>query len=650
MFGLPGGEILDFMDAARRAGIEFLLTRHEATASFMADVTGQISRVPGVCVATLGPGAVNMTLGVANAFLDRSPLIAITAAHALGAAPYATHQKLDLNAVYRPFTKLAITLDGRDTAAKVQARNPGEPRAADGARAHRAAERRRQAPRNASGGWSCRGPSLSSGRAGRHPPRRSISWRRRSAAPAGRSPSSGSTSIPAVDAPAVREFVEALGLPMFVTPKAKGMLPEDHPLFYGVCAGVSGDAVVLDLFSRADLLVGIGFEPVESDKLWHHTMPLVSIGPVSIAADEYRPHAEAVGDVPARWPRCAPAPLGPFDWTADDRDRFRQELERVLRAGIASGGLSGYELTRRLRELVPRDTIFTTDVGVGQDGHEPGLDDVRAADVLRVERAVGDELQPSGRDGRAAAAPDPPILCTIGDGGFGMTLREIETCVRERLHFVTVVYNDSSLSLIDVAQQRRGQPTQRCALRLRRFCRRVRSAGRLGPAGRDDGAAGRARCVKRCGSIVRPSSTRSSIRPSTSRRRPRRRGGASAPLSWLEAGQREAGSWQLDSFIHTEAPASDGRARRGTRECSRPPKATIVSSTTERLITIGSWPLSSKSSDSAPFQGSSAPTMPITPPMSVIHPTCFRIIRRIRAPSAPSAMRRPISRVRCDTV
>ena len=119
-FGLPGGEVLDVVDALRRAGIEFLLTRHEATASLMADVTGQLSGVPGVCVSTLGPGAVNMTLGVANAFLERSPVIAITAAHATTAAPYATHQKLDLNAVYRPFTKLAITFDGHDTASKVR--------------------------------------------------------------------------------------------------------------------------------------------------------------------------------------------------------------------------------------------------------------------------------------------------------------------------------------------------------------------------------------------------------------------------------------------------------------------------------------------------------------------------------------------------
>src|SRR5262245_15432674 len=108
LFGLPGGEVLDFLEAARRAGLAFVLTRHESTASLMADVTGQIRRRPGVCVATLGPGAVNMTLGVANAYLDRSPALAITGSHPRAAEPYATHQRLDLPAVYRPFTKLAL--------------------------------------------------------------------------------------------------------------------------------------------------------------------------------------------------------------------------------------------------------------------------------------------------------------------------------------------------------------------------------------------------------------------------------------------------------------------------------------------------------------------------------------------------------------
>src|ERR671931_1335889 len=120
MFGLPGGEMLDFLEAARKAGIEFILTRHEAVAAFMADAAGQMARRPAVCVSTLGPGALNLTLGVANAYLDRSPLIAITATTSTAAQAYATHQQLDLNAVFRPFTKCTLTLDGVNTAATVQ--------------------------------------------------------------------------------------------------------------------------------------------------------------------------------------------------------------------------------------------------------------------------------------------------------------------------------------------------------------------------------------------------------------------------------------------------------------------------------------------------------------------------------------------------
>src|SRR5262249_52025798 len=167
-------------------------------------------------------------------------------------------------------------------------------------------------------------------------------------------------------ATAARRLVEALGIPAFVTPKAKGMFPEDHPLFYGVAAGVSGDAVILDLFKRADLLVRIGFEPGASDKLWHQPMPLVSIGPMTIAADDYRPPAEAYGDVGVlladlsrrSWPR--------YEWEPGERDRFRAQLVDVLRPSATPAGLSPYELTRRLRDLFPPATIFPTGVRSGQ--------------------------------------------------------------------------------------------------------------------------------------------------------------------------------------------------------------------------------------------------------------------------------------------
>lgn len=454
MYGLPGGEILDFIHAAKREGIRFLLTRHEAAAAFMADVTGQIERRPGVCVSTLGPGAVNMTLGVANAFLDRSPVVAVTATLAAGAAPYATHQNLDLNAVYRPFTKMTITLDGRDTASKVR-------RALETAVAPRMGPVHIALPSDVA-----RQPDQRTGEA----ETRRIVTPRQAAEPAAvervaRAVNAARRPIvvlgldldPHEHPRPVAAFVERLGAPVFVTPKAKGMLREDHPLFFGVCAGVAGDHVIVEFFRRADLLLGLGFEPVESDKLWHQEMTLVSVGPVTSAAGAYKPDAEAVGDLAQTLDALGARGLPEVAWTADELSRFRAELLETLRPPAPpAAGLSGFELTRRLRELMPRDTIFTTDVGAIKSitsqawtTYEPltffesnGL----SAMSYSLPAAMAARLQ----------FPDRPVLCTIGDGGFGMTCAEIETCVRERLHFMTVVYNDSSLSLIHVAQQSRG--------------------------------------------------------------------------------------------------------------------------------------------------------------------------------------------------
>ena len=457
MFGLPGGEVLDFMDAARRAGIDFLLTHHEATASLMADVTGQIQRRPGVCVATLGPGAVNMTLGVANAFLDRSPLVAITATLAAASAPVATHQDLDLNAVYRPFTKLALTLDGIDTAAKVRhalavsmAPRMGPVHLALPADVARAPERE-------TGSWT--GGSLPARDPGPAAPADLAAGAAELARARRPIVIVGLDVKPTTDVDAVRAFVDTLGVPVFATPKAKGIVSEDHSRFCGVCAGVSGDAVVVEQLSRADLLVGVGFDPVESDKLWHHTMKLVSVGPVTIASREFHPRAEAVGDLRSILPALSAGVTRPFDWPADACGRFRATLDAELRPAARPRGLSGYELTRRLRELCPRDTILTTDVGSVKLVTTQAWRSYRPGEFFE---SNGLSAMSYGFPAAMAARlrhPDRPIVCTIGDGGFSMTMAEVETCVRERLHFLTVVFNDSSLSLIDVAQQRRGYPS-----------------------------------------------------------------------------------------------------------------------------------------------------------------------------------------------
>ncbi len=456
MFGLPGGEILDFLEAARQVGIRFVLTRHEATAAFMADVTGQILRRPGVCVSTLGPGAVNMTLGVANAYLDRSPLVAITASMATSALPYATHQQLDLNAVYRPFTKHTVLLDGQDTAVKVC-------RALDESMALRMGPVHIALPSDVA-----RTPSRDSIAAAQDDRPRSTSTaptadidRVATALASARRPVLivGLDVNPLTETAAVRAFVERMRLPTFVTPKAKGIVSEDHALFSGVCAGVAGDPVIVEFLESADLLVGVGFEPVESDKLWHHTCPLVSVGPVSIASGDFRPQAEAIGDLTTTLAALGEQVQARHDWNSDAIPRLRERLHNVLRPAAPPRGLSGYELTRALRRLVPRHTILATDVGSIKSITTQAWE---AYEPLTFFESNG--LSSMGYSFPAAMAarlqfPDRPILCTIGDGGFGMTYAELETCVRERLHFMTVVYNDSALSLIDVAQQNRGYPT-----------------------------------------------------------------------------------------------------------------------------------------------------------------------------------------------
>lgn len=467
MFGLPGGEILAFIDAARDEGIEFHLTRDESTASFMADVTGQIERRPGVCVATLGPGAMNMVLGVANAWLDRSPVLAVTASTAVASAPFATHQNLDLAGIYSGFTKASIELDARNTEAKVRyafslsmqprmgpvhlalpsdIANMEDVEGDDAGLALDTAGADEQTPTGLSDAEHIRAVAAAIQAAER--PVIIV----------------GLDLDPLSDTEAVRGFVDDLGVPVFATPKAKGIVAEDHPLFGGVCAGVAGDRIIVEFFEQSDLLIGLGFEPVESDKLWHETMKLVSIGPVSIAEGEFVPDLECVGDVNeilaslrdlgVGSPAAGKASAG--GWGERIGELRARVVDTLTPEHPPVDALSPFELTTRLRELMPRETVHVTDVGSikfitsqAWQSYEP----------LTFFESNGLSSMSYGFRGAMAAKlcfPDRPVLCTVGDGGFAMTVAELETCVRYGINFVTVVYNDNALSLIRVAQASKG--------------------------------------------------------------------------------------------------------------------------------------------------------------------------------------------------
>src|SRR5436309_11346676 len=109
-FGIPSGNVLPLMEAMRKGGVEFVLTAHEGSAGFAADVTGRLTGVPGLCIATLGPGATNLATGVGCAFLDRSPLLAITCNLNTDQLGRRIQMWIDHHALFRPITKATLPL------------------------------------------------------------------------------------------------------------------------------------------------------------------------------------------------------------------------------------------------------------------------------------------------------------------------------------------------------------------------------------------------------------------------------------------------------------------------------------------------------------------------------------------------------------
>jgi acetolactate synthase-1/2/3 large subunit len=447
-FGLPGGEITVLLDACRKHGIRFYLTGHEASAAFMADVTGQITGRPGVCLSTLGPGAVNLSLGVANAFLDRSPVLAITAQLSTALEDHFPHQRLPLDRLFGTITKGSILLDGRGTEAAVRraiALATGEPHGPvhlglpsnlAGAAAQSGGESEVREQARGSG----RGATLGEVGAAVSAAKRPLLLLGLGARPH--------------DAPAVRAFVDRTHLPFIVTPKAKGILPEDAPGFLGVASGMAMDNAVLETLEEADLLLGVGFDPVECDKDWYATRRIAGLSRASTAEGSYRP-LEAIGDIAemltalATEVRTSPWPA---DLVAARRARVRPE------PAPAESGLSPIACVRAMRTVAPRSAVLTCDVGshkyfAGQfwESYEPHtffMSNGLSAMGYGVPAAIAAKLQ----------FPHRPVIALVGDGGFLMMLHNLTFLTEHRVPIAIVCFVDDSLSLIRVGQKRRRLP------------------------------------------------------------------------------------------------------------------------------------------------------------------------------------------------
>jgi acetolactate synthase-1/2/3 large subunit len=452
-FGHPGGEIVVFIDACRRVGIEFVLTGHEGSAAFMADVTGHLTGTPGVCLATVGPGATNLATGVANAYLDRSPAIVVTAQVSTRLDPSYTHQRVDLNAFFAPITKWTVTIDGAGT------RQIAE-------RAVALACQPRRGPVHiclpsdlASQPVRADAPSISlppiAGPAASDGQEivgiaEAVSGARRPILVVGTGVRTDAV------APAMRRFLQAASIPFVTTPKVKGVVDEDDPLFLGIASGMAGDDTVLKVLDDADLLIGVGFDPVECDKDWFAGRRFVTIDDVGQASAGYRPVVESVGDVASALTALASRISHNHAWTAEEIRMRRERIADAVRpAAQPEHGLSPHAVLGRLRAALPPDGIVACDVGA----HKQLIGQVwrtsRPATFL-----MSNGLSAMGYGLSAAIAakleyPDRPVLCVTGDGGFLMGIHNLELIARRDVPVVAVVFTDTTLAAIKVAQTRR---------------------------------------------------------------------------------------------------------------------------------------------------------------------------------------------------
>lgn len=452
VFGVPGGgSSLDLLAACHARGIPFRLARTETGAAIMALTTAELTGRPCGVAVTRGPGLAAAMNGLANADLERAPVVLV--ADGLGAeSAYATHQALDQVAMAAPVTRHAARVAPGDAGAEAA-------RALAAALAHPRGpaylELTGDAARAPGGDVPDTAP----------PPRTAIPdaalAEARRMLGAARRPVAilGLEAATQDGAAAARALVEALGCPALVTYKAKGVLPDTHALFAGVFTGGAAEAPVL---READLILLLGADPVEFIPLpWRHAAPVLDLA-AFLRARDYREPALRLAGAWEDAARALAAGATRGDWDDAAIARHRAAWLAALENGPSPpGALSPSAIVRLAQEACRRagaDPRASVDAGAHMFPCTTFWQAERPGDVL-----ISNGLATMGHAlpaGIAAALHDPArgAIAFTGDGGLLMALGELATAAVLRARLVVVVFNDASLSLIAVKTGGRALP------------------------------------------------------------------------------------------------------------------------------------------------------------------------------------------------
>ena len=448
IFGIPGEENLDLLESLRTSKIKLILTRHEQGAGFMAATYGRLTGKPGVCLATLGPGATNLVTPAAYAQLGAMPMMMITGQKPIKASKQGRFQIVDVVEMMRPLTKYTRQLvNGGNIPARVREafrlaleERPGavhlelpEDVAAEEvaeAELFQVPDVRRPSPdpkavRQAAAMLrDAKSPLLLIGAAGN---------RHRTGQ-------------------ALRQFVDKTGIYVFCTQMGLGVVDANHPHFMGTAA-LSDHDYLHCAIERADLIVNIGHDVVEKPPFFMHEgeAKVIHVNYLSAEVDPvYFPQLEVIGDI-ANAVRAIGNEIGTTcQWDYKYFGRVQAEMKKHMAEGVESLDfpIKPQRLVADVRAALPEDGILTLDNGVYKiwfarnfPAAEPNsllLDNALASMGAGLPSAMGAKM----------VHPERKVMTVCGDGGFMMNSQELETAVRLGLDLVVVILNDSAYGMI----------------------------------------------------------------------------------------------------------------------------------------------------------------------------------------------------------
>ena len=265
---------------------------------------------------------------------------------------------------------------------------------------------------------------------------------------------------PEKDSKAVRHFFSKTGIPFAVLPQAKGVGDEDAENFLGVVASAAGDAHIIEFIEKSDVVIGIGFDTVESAQSWHFDRPILSLANASIAYGEFKPIIECTGEVGKLVAQLTDCYDSVHSWRDTDIANVQRHVKLDIEPNQSAGqaGLSPFHALQILQDSVPAETIVSVDVGAHKMLASQAWRSTVPGSFL-----VSNGMSSMGYGVPAALAasltsPEQPVIGIIGDGGFGMMVQELETAVRMSVKPLLIIFCDRSLAVIKAAQRNRNLP------------------------------------------------------------------------------------------------------------------------------------------------------------------------------------------------